>query len=454
MTDTVGNDVASLPLVPRNPLPIAQALQGARAFHSGQVLFRESGGQLTRLVFGPKWFAPPVVYVMSPQGARDVLARHHEWCERTAVHHEIRQLLGDNLADLPNQPWTARKRTLQPVFTKHRVRAFGAHMAQTAGLVAGGWGDGCEIDLDTQSRQLTMRVLGRSVLGVDLDERAETLAEPLNVALAYCSDRGVRPVKAPRWLPTRARSRARAAGATLYRMADDILQACRADPTRDAPLVRALMDATDPETGRTLSDEAICNDLVAFMVAGHDTTATTIAFALWALGRHPDMQDRVAREAAAIGDRMLTPEDVSRLEYTGQVLCEALRLCPPVVVAGRTAVRDIDVDGHRVEAGSTVLVGIFGMQRDPALWPDPLTFDPERFSPENVGGINRWKYIPFGAGARTCIGDHFATLELTLALATIIRTIEIVSLGDDFPLAAPFTMVAAEPILARVRVRR
>jgi cytochrome P450 len=141
------------------------------------------------------------------------------------------------------------------------------------------------------------------------------------------------------------------------------------------------------------------------------------------------------------------------LGYTVQVLCEALRLCPPVSVAGRTAVRDIEVDGYRVEAGSMVLVGIYGMQRDPALWENPLVFDPDRFSAENSSRHDRWQFIPFGGGPRSCIGDHFAMLEATLALGTIIRMTEIRSLEGDFPLAVPFTTVAAAPIPARVYAR-
>jgi cytochrome P450 len=149
----------------------------------------------------------------------------------------------------------------------------------------------------------------------------------------------------------------------------------------------------------------------------------------------------------------LTPDDVSRLGFTVRVLHEALRMCPPVALAGRTALRDIPVDGYRVEAGCTILVGIYAMQRDPALWDNPLVFDPDRFTAENSSRRDRWQYIPFGAGPRTCIGDHFAMLEATLALATIIRMIEIRSLEDDFPLAVPFTTVAAAPIPARVRAR-
>jgi cytochrome P450 len=453
--DATPTDVGQLPLVPLNPLPFREQLKWARKYHHGQVALREAGGPVTRVALGPQWLkSPSIVFVMSPTGARDVLARNNEWCDRTLVHQELRRLLGDNLADLPNEPWRARKRTLQPVFTRHQVAAFGGHMSESAAAISRSWGEGAAVDLDAEARRLTMRVLGRSVLGLDLDNHAEALAEPLKVALAYVADRGMRPVRAPWWLPTPARHHARAAGETLRRLAADVLASCRADPTRDAPLVQALIGATDPETGRSLSDLDICNDLIAFMVAGHDTTATTLAYALWELGRHRDIQNKVAQEVTAIGDHRLTHDDVPKLGYTVQVLREALRLCPPVVVAGRTAMRDIAVDGYRVQAGSMVLVGVFGMQRDPALWGNPLDFDPDRFTPENISSRDRWQYVPFGAGPRTCIGDHFAMLESTLALATIIRTIEIDSLTSDFPLAVPFTMVAGAPIPATVRSRQ
>ena len=232
-----------------------------------------------------------------------------------------------------------------------------------------------------------------------------------------------------------------------------MLQACRADPTRDAPLVHALIAATDPETGESLSDDDICNDLLIFMLAGHDTTATALTYSLWILGHHPDVQDRVAAEAAEIGDRELTPQDVPRLGYTVQVLREALRLQPPAAGVARLATRDIAVAGHRVEAGTIMAVGIYALHRDPALWDRPLVFDPERFSPEASKGRDRWQFLPFIAGPRSCIGEHFAMLETTLALGTIVRAIEIHSLGRDFPVAVPFTTVADGPIWARVRPR-
>ena len=122
--------------------------------------------------------------------------------ERNKVHQEMRHLLGPNLFVITHDAWLPRRRALQPVFTKHRVRGFGGQMSAAADTIANSWADGGEIDLDTECRRLTLRALGRSVLGLDLDERADALAEPLRIVLTYIADRGLAPIRAPKWLPT------------------------------------------------------------------------------------------------------------------------------------------------------------------------------------------------------------------------------------------------------------
>ena len=450
-TDIV--DVSALPLAPKNPLPLWRLVRLVRTLDTGQEVIRDAGGPVTRITFGPKWLFPPIVAVTSPDGIRDVLGRTDALSERCIIHEEVRNMAGDSLFVLPTESWLPRKRALQPVFTKHSVRDFGGQMSRAAEAFVTRWRDGGAVDLDTECRALTMQSLGRSVLGVDLNERAEIIAEHMHVASSYTADRALRPMRAPRWLPTPARRRARFAVAEMRKVTSEMLQACRADPTLDAPLVHALIAATDPETGQSLSDDDICNDLLIFMLAGHDTTATALTYALWALGHHPEVQDRVAAEAAAIGDAELTPTDVPRLGYTVQVLREALRLQPPAAGVARLAVRDLAVGGYRVEAGSIMAVGIYALHRDPALWDRPLVFDPDRFGPEASKGRERWQFVPFIAGPRSCIGEHFAMLETTLAMATIVRALEIRSVDDDFPVAVPFTTVADGPIRASVSPR-
>lgn len=439
--------------VPRNPLPRLRQLREVRSFHSGLEILRDAGGPVTQLRMGPRWLGPPMVLVTSPQGAHDVLTRAGNGTDRTRIHEEMRHLLGLNLFDLQDGPWNPRRRALQPVFTKQQVRKFAGDMAEAARSVSERWPDGSVVDLDAETRRLTLRALGRSVLGLNLDEHAEAIGDPLQTAVAYVSDRSVSPLPAPRWLPTPAARRARAAAASLEAFADGVLQACRNDAGKDAPLVHALISAIDPDTGRALSDEEIRGELIIFLLAGHDTTSTLLAYSLWALGHHLDCQEKVRAEAAAIGDRQLTPEDIPQLGYSIQVLHEALRLCPPGSLVMRTATQDIDVDGYRVVKGTLILVGICAIHRDPTLSKRALSFDPDRFTPRRLKSIDRWQYLPFGGGPRSCIGDHFAMLEAALSLATIIRQCEIRSCDEQFPLRSPFTTVADGPINVRVTTR-
>jgi cytochrome P450 len=449
-------DVANLPLSPKNPLPYRHQLRAARSLVDGFQELLDAGGPITRVVLGPKWLAPTVVLIASPQGARDVLGRSDEIADRggATMAIQLRRLMGGNLLVLPHDQWLPRRRTLQPMFTKLRVRRYAGHMAAAAQTLVDGWCDGATLDLDIECRALTLRALGRSVLGVDLDARADTIGPALRTALTWVADRVSRPVNLPQWVPTPGQQRARRGNTTLHQLAAEILAAVRKDPDRDAPLVRALITAADPQTGKPLSDDEICHELVLFILAGHDTTSTTLAYSLWALGRHSEIQDRTFDEVSALGDRPLTPDDVPRLGQTVRVLHEALRLCPPASGTPRMLTKDVAVDGYRLEAGTMAAVSFYAMHRDPALWDRPMTFDPDRFLPERSQGRSRWQYLPFGGGPRSCIGDHFAMLEATLALATIIRGARIESLKDDFPLATPFTVVAAEPIEARVHARR
>ena len=437
-------DVADLPLAPRNPLPFLQQLAAVKSYHTGTEVLRDAGGPVTRIVLGPRWLMPPIVLATSPQAIRDILTVKDGSVDKTTpVLAELRDIIGANVVNLPHNEWLPRRRTLQPVFTKQRVSRFAGHMTEAAELVCAQWGDGAEIDLDAQAHNLTLHALGRSVLGLDLDDRADSVDKPLDIALRYAVSRALRPLRAPRWLPTPSRRRARQASATLHGVADEALQACRADPTHDAPLVQALISATDPVSGEALSDTAIRNELIIFLFAGFDTIATTITYTMWQLGHHPEIQDRVAAEVAALGHRRLTSADTLSLSYTTQVIREALRICPPAPTGTRLATRDLQVGGYRVKAGTTLAFGRKAVQCDPQLWDNPRDFDPDRFTPENMAGRDRWQYLPFGGGPRSCIGDHFAMLEATLALATFMqRFTNPFARRTDFPLTAHFTMVA------------
>jgi len=442
------------PLPPQVRLPFLQRIAALRNFDVGAEKLRDAGGWVCQ-VTPPllRGLVPRVVLVSSPQGAHDVLGGFDGSLDKGMMVHVQNRLWGPNLFNMPHETWQPRRRVLQPVFTKKHVASYVGRMATEAEHAAADWTRRAQIDLDQRARELTLQVLGRSVLGLDLGPRADALAPHIERVATYAMRRSTRPVRAPAWLPTPARARFRRSLGALQAVSDEAIAQCHSNPDEAGELVQAFLAAADPETGRPLDDEAIRDDLIAFLFAGHDTTATTLAYSLWALGRHPELQDRVAGEVRQLGDRPLTVADVPSLGYTVQVLHEALRLCPPGAGVGRLAVRDVVIDGHRIPAGTNLVVSIIGLHRDPALWDDPLRFDPDRFAPEHAHGRDRWQYLPFGAGPRSCIGDHFAMLEATIGLASIVRAVRVESLEPEFPTAFPFTMTAGAPIPARISAR-
>jgi cytochrome P450 len=428
-------------------------LRAVQTFHTGLADIRDAGGPVTMVRLGPRALVPAFAVVTSPQGAHDVLAGSDGSFDKEMIVHVQTRWLGENVFDLPHAPWKARRRTLQPAFTKKHVGEYAGHMAQVAEERVATFVEQRQVDLDEEMRRLTLHVVGRSVFGLDLGEHAHDLGPHVRRSLQWVTNRSLRPVRSPAWLPTPARWRLRRSLAAMHAVVDEAIDSALADPDKDAELLRLLFAVTDPETGQPLGRSAIRDELVIFLLAGHDTTATTMAYTLWALGRHPEIQERVAAEVSALGDRSLVVEDVASLPYTVQVLHEALRICPPAPAIGRMAMRDVVVDGFRVAAGTNVIVGAYALHHDPSLWDEPERFDPDRFGPERSKATDRWQYIPFGAGPRSCIADHFAMLEATLGVATIVRAAEIESLEDEFPLALPFTMTAGGPVLATARAR-
>jgi cytochrome P450 len=185
-----------------------------------------------------------------------------------------------------------------------------------------------------------------------------------------------------------------------------------------------LLEAVDTEesTGR-MSDRQVHDECLTIMLAGHETTANALSFALWLLAKHPEIQERLREEAVRVlGDRAATAEDYGRLPYATQVFSETMRLYPPVWVVARTCVQAYEIAGYRIRAGSIMLAPQFVVHRDPRFYPDPLRFDPERFGARKAAkGRPRFAYFPFAAGSRQCIGEGLAWMEGVLSLATMLR---------------------------------
>ncbi len=193
------------------------------------------------------------------------------------------------------------------------------------------------------------------------------------------------------------------------------------DTARDDLLARLL--AAQDEDGSRMSDQQLRDECITLLLAGHETTAVTLAWTAYLLGKHPAVQERLQAEVdAALGGRAPTAEDVARLPYTESVLRESLRLYPPAWVMPRLVVEDCEIHGYQIRKGDSVVVSQWIAHRDPRHFPEPERFLPERWTVSFARNLPRFAYFPFGGGPRLCIGNNFALLETALVLASLAQT--------------------------------
>jgi cytochrome P450 len=330
-------------------------------------------------------------------------------------------------------------------------------MADEAERIVAAWrpaaAGGREIDAHEEMSRLTLRVVGRLLFGADVEHAVPVVRYAFPILGDHARKRAHSPVRVPHGWPTPANRRAARAQQAIPGVCDDLIAQRRAAPGDGDDLLTLLVAARDE--GERLDDAEIRDQILIFLLAGHDTTAIALTFALFLLGRHPEAQRRLQDEVdAVLGDRTPGAADVDDLPYATMVLKEAMRLYPPAPALGRRTAGGDVVDGFALPPGADVVLSSWVTHRHPAFWPEPERFDPERFSPEQEAGRHRHAWFPFGEGPRACIGQYFSMLEATIALAMIVRAYEIRSPDVRIPLAPRITLHPGAPVPCTLSPRR
>jgi cytochrome P450 len=397
-----------------------------------------------------------VLYACEPAAVREILTDPRRFTKRSPVWDELAAALGNGLLTSEGETWRGQRRTLQPLFTRRRIADYTGAFLDAITAVTDTWAGRPDIELVDEMEKVTLGSVSRALFGTDATAEVAPIVAATDELSGVVVRRGTSPLRAPRWTARERRHAALEADleARVERIVDRAVADAAASDDRD-DLVTRLLDAHDPESGGKLDRQQILEQALVFLLAGYDTTSTALAFTLHELGARPEIQDAVRAEiAAVVGDRQPTAEDAAALDLTRRCLQEALRLHPPAYVTGRAATADTTVAGYRVPAGALV-VAVFGeLHRNAAHWPDPDRFDPDRFLPEVVATRDHYAYLPFGGGPRSCIGDHFATLEATLALAVIVRDWRVRATGGRVPMRFGITQRAAVPLRAHLTPAR
>ncbi len=398
-------------------------------------------GDIARFRVGPPRLGFTFDTVFAPEGARQVLAADSaHYVKDAPVIGEFRHFLGDGLLVSRGDRWLTHRRITQPLFTRRAVATHaGAIATTTADLVSWCADDaaaGRPVDLHELSMRYALHALGHTVFGEDIADVAPTLRQVLPPLGDHLKRRSLSPLRSPHWWPSPANRRAERIRATVWGLADELIAARRATGAKGTDLLSRLLDARDPETGQGLGDDDVRDEATIFLVAGHETTGSALAFALHLLGRHQDVQERVRDEARQHAAGPPSPRaDGEGLPYTVQVVNEAMRLYPPAHTVVRRAVDHTEVLGYPVDKGRIMAVSIWGIHHRPSVWPEPFEFSPERFDPARSGETRRrtssYRHLPFGGGPRACIGEHLAMAEVAGAVSALVRNYRLHSLLDS-----------------------
>ncbi|KIF02799.1 cytochrome P450 [Streptomyces sp. RSD-27] len=415
-------------------------------------------GDVVRIDAGPPGLRMELYCVFSAEGAQQVLASESaNFRKDNPFYQEIRDSFGNGLLTAQDEDYLRQRRLVQPLFTRKRVDGYaGAVAAETEGTLAA-WTrarDGI-VDVSDEMVHLALRAVSRILFGSDVDATVDVVHRCFPVITDYVLRRGYSPANVPRGWPTPGNRRAAAAMDELYGVCDRIIAERRRPADAGGAPAEDLLTllAGARSSGDAAFDAAELRDQVLiFLLAGHETTATSLAFALHLLGRHPEEQ-ALAREEVlrVLGDRTPQAADLDRLPYLTRVLKEAMRLYPAAPVIGREAVAATEIDGYAVPAGATVILAPWVTHRHPRYWSDPDRFDPDRFAPEAEAGRPRYAWFPFGGGPRACIGQHFSMLESVIALAMILRAYSFEAVDAQVPVGAGITLQTKGPMRCRIR---
>ncbi len=394
-----------------------------------------------------RFFGRSSFILNTPDAIRHVLVDNYENYTRTpAGIRVLRPMLGEGLLIAEGRAWKHQRRTLAPAFTPRAVASLVPHMIAVSDETIAKLQPACgePVDLREAMQRMTLEIAGRTMFSFGMERHGAALRD---FVMEY-GGRLARPHLLDLLLPlgwpspqdfSRARFRKRWTRFVAMLMAER-----RAAGKNDGAPPRDLFDlmvaAHDPETGESFTDEQLGDQVATMILAGHETTATALFWSLYLLALDPATQDQLAAEVQ--GATVNGALDIEQLKFTRAVVDETMRLYPPAFLIARAAAAPDTIAGMAVRKNDVILIAPWLLHRHEKLWRDPNAFIPSRFMP-GTPPPDRFAYLPFGVGARICIGAHFALVEATLALAKMIGAFR-VELLDKEPVM-PIGVVTTQP---------
>lgn len=377
-------------------------------------------GDIVHFRMGPQH----VLMLNHPDLIKDALVTRADYFHKGRALQRAKRLLGEGLLTSEGEPHRRQRRLAQPAFHRKRIESYGAVMVDYAARTASHWHDGETLDITHEMMRLTLAIVSKTLFDAEVESEADEIGDALTQILELFQMLLLPYSEYLERLPLPVNRRFAASRAKLDSVIYRIINERRASGADRGDLLSMLLLAQDEEGDMGgMTDVQLRDEALTIFLAGHETTANALSWTWYLLAQNPEAEARLHAELDAVlpDGRMPTVEDLPELRYTEMVLAESMRLYPPAWVVGRLAIKDYAVGDYVAKEGTLILMSQYVMHRDPRFFPDPLRFDPERWTPEAKEARPQYAYFPFGGGARRCIGEGFAWMEGTLLIAAIAR---------------------------------
>ncbi len=383
-----------------------------------------------------------------------LLTEHSDVLIKALILRRAKRLLGDGLLTSENPLWRRQRKLVAHAFTPKRMAGYTETMQRATHDFIARWQSDDAVDIHEAMSRITLDIVAKTLFSADVIESAPRVAEALAVFTDFFSRELQRIVPPPAWWPSKASRDANRAMHVLDEIIASIIAQRRGDTTERADLLGALLRAHD-DNAQGMSDKQLRDECLTLFLAGHETTALTLGHTLYLLSQHPEQEARLAHEVCgATFHDPLRVDDLARLRYTDAVLRESMRLYPPAWILARELTADITLGGYRLRKGETVLMSQWITHRNPAYFPEPERFLPERWLSPEIHNLPKFAYFPFGGGPRVCIGNHFAMTEAAIVLAALIQNFRFELLpGQQLILQPSITLRPAKGLRMRLHPR-
>ena len=383
-----------------------------------------------------------IVLLTDPKLVRYVLQTNQKQYKKSSQYESLKLIIGEGLVTSEAEMWKKQRKLIQPVFHREYIHSLFGDMLHSTNEMISEWKEklktDSDIDMSEEMMKITLQIIGKTMLSVDVKAEAKAVDVSLSYLLREVNKKTMQAINLPLWVPVPSNFKFKKEMKVLDGIIYKIINERRKTAAQKGDLLDILMASKYEDTGETMPDELLRDEVMTIFLAGLETTANALAWTFYLISQNPEVYKKLKEEIKTIvGDGEITFQHLQQLKYTKACLNESMRLYPPIWLIGRRALEDNMIGDYLIKKDTDLFITPYIVHRHPDYWKNPEAFDPDRWETKEVQEMDKFAYFPFAAGPRMCIGNNFALFEADIIITKVIQNFDFEYIGQLAPVMDP-----------------